>query len=85
MFYAMITIGPRRSVRCEMHVMKSEKDEILDFIQGLPDDVTTVDVLEELYFKQQVETGMTDIVEGRVISHEDLKRRIAKWRKSAGR
>ena len=85
MFYAMITVGPRRSIRYEIDVMKSEKDEILDFIQGLPDDVTTVDVLEELYFKQQVEKGMTDIVEGRVVSHEDLKRRIAKWRESAGR
>ena len=85
MFYATITVGPRRSVRYGMDVMKSEKDEILDFIQGLPDDVTTVDVLEELYFKQQVEKGMTDIVEGRVVSHEDLKRRIAKWRESAGR
>ncbi len=65
--------------------MKSEKDEILEFIQGLPDDVTTVDVLEELYFKQQVEKGMKDFVEGRVLSHEELKRRIAKWRESAGR
>lgn len=68
-----------------MNAMKSEKDEILKFIQSLPDDVTTVDVLEELYFNQQVEKGMMDIVEGRVISHEDLKRRIAKWRESAGR
>ena len=85
MFYAMITVGPRWPIRYEIDVMKSEKDEILDFIQGLPDDVTTVDVLEELYFKQQVEKGMTDIVEGRVVSHEDLKRRIAKWRESAGR
>ncbi len=85
MFYAMITVGPRWSIRYEIDVMKSEKDEILGFSQGLPDDVTTVDVLEELYFKQQVKKGMTDIVEGRAISHEDLKRRIAKWRESAGR
>ncbi len=65
--------------------MASEKDEILEFIRRLPDHVTTVDVLEELYFKQQVEKGLTDIAEGRVISHEELKQRIAKWRESAGR
>ena len=64
--------------------MASEKDEILEFIRRLPDHVTTVDVLEELYFKQQVEKGLTDIAEGRVISHEELKQRIA-CRESAGR
>lgn len=65
--------------------MKSERDEILDFIRALPDAVTTVDGLEELDFKQQVERGMRDIVEGRVISHEDLRKRIARWRESADR
>ncbi len=65
--------------------MAREKDEILEFIRRLPDHVTTVDVLEELYFKQQVEKGLTDIAEGRVISHEELKQRIAKCRESAGR
>ncbi len=65
--------------------MRREKSEVLELIRKLPDDVTTADILEEIYFKQQVDKGLQDVTEGRVISHEELKKRIAKWRKSAGR
>ncbi|MER3423630.1 MAG: hypothetical protein C4293_10755 [Nitrospiraceae bacterium] len=65
--------------------MKQEKNEILDLIRRLPDDVTITDIMEELYFKQQVDKGLQDVAEGRVLSHEELKERIAQWRQSAGR
>jgi predicted transcriptional regulator len=54
-------------------------------IQNLPDDVTTAVIMEELFFKQQVEKGLQDVAEGRVLTQEELKERIARWRKSAGR
>ena len=41
--------------------------------------------MEELFFKQQVEKGLQDVAEGRVLTHAELKERIARWRKSAGR
>lgn len=63
---------------------KSKKD-LLEFIRRLPDDVTTYDVLAELCFKQQVEAGLRDVEEGRVLTHAQLKKRVARWRKSAGR
>ncbi len=50
--------------------MTRKKDEILELIRRLPDDVTTADVMEELYFKEQVEKGLRDVAEGRVITHE---------------
>lgn len=65
--------------------MKQEKKEVLDLIRRLPDDVTTADIMEELYFKEQVDKGLRDVAEGKVLSHEELKKRMAKWRKSAGR
>ena len=65
--------------------MSREKNEVLELIRRLPDDVTTADIMEELYFKQQVDKGLQDVAEGRVLTHEDLKKRIAEWRKSAGR
>lgn len=37
--------------------MSSEKKEILELVQILPGSVTTADVMEELYFKQQVDKG----------------------------
>ena len=65
--------------------MKQEKKAALELIRRLPEDVTTSDIMEELYFKAQVDKGLRDVAEGRVISHEALKKRMAKWRKSAGR
>jgi predicted transcriptional regulator len=61
------------------------KEEALELIRKMPDDVSTGQILDELYFKEQVERGLKDIAEGRTITHNELKERIAQWRKSAGR
>lgn len=65
--------------------MTKAKAEALELIKQLPDNVTTGTIMEELFFKQQVEKGLQDAVEGCVLSHQELKERIARWRKSAGR
>ena len=65
--------------------MRRDKDEILELIRRLPEDVTTADVMDELYFKEQVDKGLRDVAEGRVITHEELKARVSRWRMSAGR
>ena len=65
--------------------MSIEKQEAIQLVQKLPDTATTSDILEELYFKEQVDRGLRDVVEGRVISHKELKERLAQWRRSAGR
>ena len=58
--------------------MKHEKQAAIDLIQRLPDDATTADIIDELYLKQQVDKGLRDVLEGRLISHKELKKRIAK-------
>lgn len=65
--------------------MAKAKTEALELIKKLPDDITTSGIMEELFFKQQVEKGLQDVADGRVLTHEELKERIARWRKSAGR
>ena len=65
--------------------MAKAKAEALEMIKKLPEDVTTGAIMEELFFKQQVEQGLQDVAEGRVLTQEELKERIARWRKSAGR
>ena len=65
--------------------MGSEKNEVLELVRRLPDDVTTADIMEELYFKQQVDKGLRDAAEGRVLTSQELRERIARWRNSAGR
>ena len=65
--------------------MAKAKAEALEMIKQLPDDVTTGAIMEELFFKQQVEKGLQDVAEGRVLTREELEERIARWRKSADR
>ncbi len=65
--------------------MGQEKTEALELIRKLPDNVTTDAIMEELYFKQQVDKGLQDVAEGRVLTHQELKERLTRWRKSAGR
>lgn len=65
--------------------MTKAKAEALEQIKNLPDDVSTGTSMEELFFKQQVERGLKDVAEGRVLTHNKLKERIKRWRKSAGR
>ncbi len=65
--------------------MAKAKAEAIEMIKQLPDDVTTSVIMEELFFKQQVEKGLQDVAEGRVLTQQELKERIARWRKSAGR
>lgn len=61
------------------------KEDALKIIRGLPDDCSTDDIVAELFFKKQVDAGLVDVAEGRVVTHEEVKARIAKWRSSAGR
>ena len=63
----------------------SAKDEALKIIKELPEDCSTDDILAELFFKKQVDAGLMDVAEGRVVSHEELRARIATWRSSVGR
>ena len=65
--------------------MSHEKQAAIELIQCLPDDAATTDIIEGLYFKRQVDKGLRDVVEGRLLSQTELKERIAKWRKSTGR
>jgi len=65
--------------------MSIAKQEALELIRKMPDTATTSDILDEFYFKEQVERGLRDVVEGRVISHEELKGRITQWRQRTGR
>ncbi len=61
------------------------KEDALKIIQGLPDDCSTDDIVAELFFEKQVDAGLVDVAEGRVVTHEELRARITKWRSSVGR
>jgi len=55
------------------------KQQAIQAIEGLPDSATLEDIMADLYFRQKVDRGLKDLQEGRVVSHEEAKRRLAQW------
>lgn len=64
--------------------MYTPKQAALDFIHTLPESADTLDILESLLVKQQIEKGLADAESGRVISNDELQNRLALWRQSNG-
>jgi predicted transcriptional regulator len=56
--------------------MKSAKEEARDVIARLPDGATWEDLMYELYVRQKIAEGVKAADEGRVVSHEEVKRRF---------
>lgn len=61
--------------------MKTAKQTAIEAIKNLPDEASFDDIMEKLYFIQKIEAGLKDIEEGRVHSHEEVKKRLARWLK----
>ena len=61
--------------------MSSIKDRMSEIIQEQPEDATYEEILRELAFHKMVERGLADSREGRVISNDEMSRRMDEWRK----
>jgi predicted transcriptional regulator len=57
----------------------SVKEMVLSALQRLPDDVEFKDIAEEIAFLSAVREGQDDLSCGRVISNEEMKKRIDSW------
>ena len=57
------------------------KEQVIDLVRNLPDEVTVDDIMRELYFKIQVDKGLKELDEGKGIPHEEVKRQMQKWPK----
>ena len=55
-----------------------EKQRILKLIEELPNDASIEDVMEKVYFHEVVNRGLEDIAAGRIVSHEEVKRRLGR-------
>jgi hypothetical protein len=61
--------------------MQSAKQNAMKVLEQLPDESSYEDIMERILFMQKVETGLEDIRQARVASHEDVKNRLAQWLK----
>jgi predicted transcriptional regulator len=55
----------------------SAKELVLERVRELPDNLTLEEILEELAILAGIRQGEQAADEGRVISHEEMKRRVA--------
>lgn len=55
------------------------KEQVIRIIENLPEEVTIDDVMEELYFKSQVDAGLKELDEGKGIPHEEVEKQMSKW------
>ncbi len=60
------------------------KADVLRMIEGLPEDATVEDIQFELYLIAKAERGLQDLDEGRFVTHEQVKAKVAEWSKSSG-
>lgn len=60
---------------------ESVKAGIIAMLHRLPDDVTYDEIVEAIDLRREIERGLKEIDAGDVVSHEEVKRRIASWRK----
>ena len=54
--------------------MSTTKDEAINLINRLPDEVNWDDIMYEMYVKKKIELGIKASDEGRVVPHEEVKR-----------
>ncbi len=59
--------------------MSKIKEEVIEMISNLPDEVGYDEIMAEIYFRQKVDRSMMQIEEGKVISHEETQKRMSKW------
>jgi predicted transcriptional regulator len=63
----------------EIWPMSTVKEELTRLIQGQPEDSSREEIIRELAFHAMVERGLTDSDEKRIISNEEMGRRIRSW------
>jgi hypothetical protein len=58
----------------------SVKEQVLQAIQRLPDDINFRDVSDEVALLAAIQDAEHDIEDGRLISNDEMKSRISQWR-----
>lgn len=61
--------------------MSTAKEELTRLIQEQPDDRSPEEIVRELAFHVMIQRGLADSDGGRVISNQEMGRRIRSWQK----
>lgn len=58
--------------------MPTAKKQALEAVKKLPEKATWDDIMYEIYVRKKIQTGTKAADEGRVVPHEDVKKRFIK-------
>lgn len=61
--------------------MSNVKEKMTEVIQSQPEDATYEEIMRELAFERMVARGLEDSRHGRVVSNDEMQRRIRTWQK----
>lgn len=59
--------------------MSTAKQEVQTVLDKLPEESSLEDIQYHLYVLQCIKRGRQDVAAGRVIPHEEVQRRMARW------
>jgi predicted transcriptional regulator len=59
--------------------MGTPKEEVRKLLDQIPDDSTFEDIQYHIYVREKIVRGLKDVEEGRVLRHEEVERKMAKW------
>ena len=55
------------------------KSEILNAVQGLPEETSIEEAIERLYLVSKIKTGIQQAESGKLLSHDEVKCKFSKW------
>ena len=65
--------------------MKTDKEQVIDFINELPETISAETIVTELQFRLMVlRRGSEAAADEQLISHDEAKDRLGKWLNSPG-
>lgn len=59
--------------------MAITKQQVLELIKDLPEEVDIDEIMYRLYLRQKLEGAEKDVREDRLVSHEEVVKETSKW------
>ena len=59
--------------------MPGAKEVVRKILDDLDDNVSLEEIQYHIYVRQKIERARKDVDEGRVVSHEEARKRLARW------
>jgi predicted transcriptional regulator len=59
--------------------MSTAKEEVRKMLERLPDDSSFEDIQYHIYVRQKIEQGLEDVEAGRLLTQQEVERRMSKW------